>query len=72
MVCIWFRSEGLGKEKCFVFVTLALKGGSQEFTSHLVYPVSDPSVRNLVSKNKVEGDGPLAPTGVGLHPTPYR
>lgn len=71
MVCIWFRTKGLGEEKCFVSVTLALQGGSQELTSHLVYPVSDPSGRNIVSKNKVEGDGPLAPRGAGLHLTPY-
>lgn len=70
MVCIWFRAERLGNEKCFVSVTLALKGGSQELTIHLLYPISDPSVRNIVSKNKVEGDGPLAPTGADLHPTP--
>lgn len=38
-------------------LTLALKGGSQELARHLVYPISDPSVRNIVSKNKVEPGG---------------
>ena len=40
-------------------LTLALKGGSRELAGLSVYPISDPSVKNTVSENKLEGDGEL-------------
>lgn len=60
------QGEGLGKREMVCLLTLALKGGSQELARHLVYPISDPSVRDIVSKNRWREEGETVAVGLGL------